>query len=79
MYPDRLIINNFAEVTEKVREKELEVLKLLMEDPGYTTSVLARKIGVSRKTVSNRIRSLKQKNIIIRIGSDTKGYWKIIK
>lgn len=65
MYPDRLIINNFAEVTEKVtekvREKELEVLKLLMEDPGYTTSVLARKIGVSRKTVSNRIRSLKQK------------------
>ena len=50
-----------------------------MEDPGYTTSVLARKIGVSRKTVSNRIRSLKQKNIIIRIGSDTKGYWKIIK
>lgn len=81
--PKRLVIDNFAEITEKVTErvteKELEVLKLIMEDPGYTSSVLAEKIGVSRKTISSRIRSLKQKNIIIRIGSDTKGYWKIIK
>lgn len=77
--PERLVIDNFAKVTEKVTEKELEVLKLIMEDPGYTSSVLAEKIGVSQKTVSDRIRSLKQKNIIVRIGSDTKGYWKIIK
>lgn len=72
--PDRLIIDNFVKVTEK----EKDVLKLLLEDPGYTTFVLAEKLGVSRKTISTRIRSLKQKGIIQRIGSDTKGYWKII-
>ena len=77
--PERLVIDNFTNVTEKVTEKELEVLKLIMEDSGYTSSVLAEKIGVSRKTVSNRIRFLKRKNIIVRIGLDTKGYWKIIK
>lgn len=76
--PDRLIIDNFVKVTEKVTEKEKDVLKLLLEDPGYTTFVLAEKLGVSRKTISTRIRSLKQKGIIQRIGSDTKGYWKII-
>ena len=65
-------------VTEKVTEKEQEILSLLIEDPAYTYSVLSDKLGISRKTVSLRIRSLKSKGIIKRIGSDTKGYWEII-
>ena len=38
---------------------------------------LADKLGVSRKTISLKIKSLKEKGILQRIGSDTKGYWKI--
>lgn len=48
-----------------------------MENPGYTSNELAKIIGASRKIISNRVRSLKQINILIRIGSDTKGYWEI--
>ena len=85
--PKGFIIDNFAEVTEgvtervteRVTEKELEVLQLLLEDPGYTSNALAEKLNVSRKTIANRIRSLKQKNVITRIGSDTKGHWRINK
>ena len=64
-------------VTEKVTEKEKEVIELLRIDPGYTYVDLAQNLKVSRKTVSDRIKALKAKGIIERIGSDTKGYWKI--
>lgn len=65
-------------VTEKVSEKEQQILYLIAEDPAYTSQILADKLAVSRKTVTLRLRSLKEKGIIVRIGSDTKGYWKII-
>lgn len=61
----------------KVTEAEQELLILLFEDPASTYSVLAEKLGVSRKTISSRIKSLKNKGILQRIGSDTKGYWQI--
>ena len=64
-------------VTEKVTEKEQQVLNLIIEDPGYTSKMMADKLTLSRKTITDRLRSLKDKGIIQRIGSDTKGYWKI--
>ena len=64
-------------VTDRVTESEQELLTLLIEDPAYTYATLAKKLGVSRKTVSLKIKSLKGKGILQRIGSDTKGYWKI--
>ncbi len=64
-------------VTEKVTETENQLLALLMEDPAYTYEALSKKLKVSRKTVGGLIRSLKSKNIICRVGSDTKGYWQI--
>ncbi|MCM1025222.1 MAG: putative DNA binding domain-containing protein [Roseburia sp.] len=64
-------------VTEKVTENESTILSLLIEDPAYTYAALAEKLGISRKTVSARIRRLKEKGILQRIGSDTKGYWQI--
>ncbi|CAK7035927.1 MAG: hypothetical protein BACD_00109 [Bacteroides rodentium] len=64
-------------VTERVTEKEFDVIKLLRIDPGYTYQDLASELNISRKTVSDRIKSLKEKGAIERIGSDTKGYWKL--
>ena len=65
-------------VTDKVTEKEKRVLELITEDPGYTTTQIAEKMSVTRKTVNGYIQSLKSKGIIERIGSDRKGYWKIL-
>lgn len=64
-------------VTEKVTETENQLLALLMEDPAYTYEALSKKLKVSRKTIGGLIKSLKSKNIIFRVGSDTKGYWQI--
>ena len=62
-------------VTEKVTEGERAVLELLKIDPGYTYGDIAEKLSISRKTVSSRIKSLKDKKLIKRIGSDTQGHW----
>lgn len=62
---------------EKVTEEERQVTDLLRKDSGYTTTMLAEMLGISRKTVSKRLKSLKDKGIIERVGSDRKGYWKL--
>lgn len=65
-------------VNDKVNENERAVLTLLQSDPGYTITALAASLGLSRKTIASRIKTLKEKGIIERIGSSKKGYWKIL-
>ena len=68
-----------VKVTDKVTDKEQELLTLLTEDPGYTMPQLAERMSVSRKTVAARLKKLKDAGLIERIGSDRKGYWKLLK
>ena len=43
------------------------------------TAELAKKIGKTEKTVYRAIKSLKENGYIVREGTDTSGYWKILK
>jgi predicted HTH transcriptional regulator len=71
--------NGLTEVfTENLTEKEIEVLRLMKENQGYTTSDMAERLCVSRQTIAARIKALKQKNVIRREGSDTNGHWEFI-
>ena len=84
--PEELVVRYIRpKVTEKVTDKVIEnlddkslkILKLLMDDPGYTAVILSEKLSLSRKTISERIKKLRENKIIERVGSDRKGYWKI--
>lgn len=44
-----------------------------------TTSTLAQKTGVSRRTIARDMDALKEKGFVIRIGPDNGGYWKRLK
>ena len=66
-----------VKATDRVTDNERDLLLLLAEDPGYTMPKLSEKMCISRKTVAQRLKQLKEKGIIERIGSDRKGYWKI--
>ena len=75
---DRVTVKVTDRVTVKVtEEKEIKLIQLLLEDPAYTYIELAEKLGVSRKTISKLLKSLKDKQVIMRIGSDKKGYWEL--
>lgn len=64
-------------VTDRVTEKEQEILDLLAQNAAATSSELCTALSISRKTLAARIKSLKEKGKLERIGSDKKGYWKV--
>ncbi|MDR0876090.1 MAG: winged helix-turn-helix transcriptional regulator [Clostridiales Family XIII bacterium] len=49
----------------------------MSQNPAITSIEIADSLKVSRKTISARIKALKEKGIIERIGSDNNGRWQI--
>ena len=72
------VTEKVTEVTEKVTDIEAKILKLIYDNPTITTSKLADMLSVTRKTISTHIKIMKKNHVIERIGSDRKGYWKIL-
>ncbi len=70
--------NEVTEVTEKVTDvTEKRMIELLKDNSRYKTAELAEMLDISRKTVSVKLKNLREKGIIERVGSDRKGYWNI--
>ena len=70
--------NEVTEVTEKVTDvTEKRIIELLNDNSKYKTTELAEMLDISRKTVSIKLKNLREKGIIERVGSDRKGYWNI--
>lgn len=81
-----IVENNYTEkenctdnFTENCTEKELKLLELLKNKPNITQLELSNDLNISRRTVSTILAGLKEKKKIERVGSDRKGYWKIVK
>ena len=56
---------------------ELAVFRLIEENGEFTALEISEKIHVTELTVRRVFKSLKEKSIIERVGSDKTGYWKI--
>lgn len=69
--------NGTVNGTVAFTEKERQILELLSEDPAYTYQELANRLNIGRKAVFGRIKKLKDKGTLKRMGSDKSGYWKI--
>ena len=76
------VADNFTDIpnflTDNLTDKELSVLKLILENNCYTTSKMAAKLAVSRQTITSRLKTLQEKKLIRRIGSDRKGRWEVV-
>jgi predicted HTH transcriptional regulator len=51
---------------------------LIQENNKISTSEIANKLNVTRRTIARDNENLKKSSIIRRIGSDKYGYWQII-
>ena len=60
-------------------DNEIKLLELLKINPNITQVELSNKLNVSRRTISTLLAHLKERGKIERVGSDRKGYWKILK
>ena len=63
---------------EKLNPTQKKILKELRNNPNITQSALMSRLKISNSTAYKNIRYLKENNYIERVGSNKKGYWKII-
>jgi fido (protein-threonine AMPylation protein)/biotin operon repressor len=54
------------------------VFLLIKQNKNLTTTEISERLNISLSTVKRKIKDLKEKGIIERIGSDKVGYWKVI-
>ena len=73
--PADRIVHGPGRVTDGVTDAERRILNELMKNPGYTYMMIADNLGISKKTVAEHIKSLKEKGIINRVGNNKNGYW----
>ena len=60
-------------------ENEKRVLLELINNPSIPCDTLVVELKISRRTVSRVFESLVKKGYIQRVGTNKKGYWKVIK
>lgn len=65
--------------THEFNESEIKILNKLDKNPNLTQVQLSTILNISRRSIIKNMKKLKDKNKIERVGSDRKGYWKILK
>ncbi len=58
-------------------ETEKEIISLIKENAHVRAFEMAQRLLKPVRTIENNLRQLKEKGVIIRIGSKKTGYWKI--
>jgi len=74
---DNVVDNVVGNVVGNVVDNETRILEILQTKPYSSATVLASMTGLSSRSVQRYLKSLREKNRIIRIGSDKGGYWQV--
>lgn len=56
----------------------VDIIKVILENKYVTQDEIAQKLNKTRSSVARNLKTLKDKNIIKREGSNKKEYWKIL-
>ncbi len=59
-------------------KNELLIYKAITANPNVTRTDLIKTLDISARTIDRAIKSLKDKGVIERIGSDKTGHWRVI-
>lgn len=58
---------------------EKKVIELLLENSSITSTELAEKVGVTKRTIERIFKSFREKKMLERIGSKRDGNWIVIR
>ena len=64
---------------EKLGETQQNIIKLMQNNPKIAITALADELGISTTAIEKHIKTLKEQNIIQRIGGAKGGHWEILK
>ena len=60
-----------------VTDRQHAIINLVKEHTNMTTTQMAERLGVTKRTILRDIEALKKKGLIIRVGSEKIGYWEL--
>lgn len=60
-----------------VTDRQHAIINLIKEHTNMTTTQMAERLGVTKRTILRDIEALKGKGLITRIGSEKTGYWEL--
>ena len=72
------VINGAINGAINLTDNERNILSAISKNPHITKSLLISTLGISKGTVDRAIKTLKEKRLLERIGSNKTGYWKVI-
>ena len=65
--------------SEKGSEKNRDrIVREMKENPSVTIHELATMLSISDRAVSKHIKKLQEEGIVVRVGADRGGFWKVI-
>lgn len=60
-----------------ISDKEKKIISYLKQNDSVSTAEISTNTGIPKRTVERTLKSLKDKGLIERIGSDKTGFWKV--
>lgn len=60
-----------------VTDRQHAIISLVKDYANMTTTQMAERLGVTKRTILRDIEALKEKGLIIRVGSEKTGYWEL--
>ncbi len=63
--------------TKDLSKNQVKILKEIYNNVEITHIELSKKTGLGTSTITNNIRKLKNLGLLIRLGSERKGYWSV--
>ena len=76
------MISEIKSVSEKKAQKltdtQEKILDCIAEDKYISVKKIAERIDISRRTVENNIKRMKESDIVVRHGSPKNGCWEIV-
>ena len=61
----------------ELSERSFEILEIIRSHPHYNATEIAEQVGLSLRQVRTYINALKRFGLIVRVGSNKTGYWKV--
>jgi ATP-dependent DNA helicase RecG len=78
-HTDKSHRKNTQKKQTKLTENQINILKYIQQNPRITSQKLSEILGLRSDYIRANLVKLKEKGILVRVGADRGGYWKVKK
>ena len=76
--PGAVVVRFRSTPGETLGKTPSDVLRLLRDQPGLSAPQLAERLGKSRSAIERAVKKLREAGLLVRMGPDKGGSWRVI-